>query len=75
MLIQKAALTGILERPQKIKYRKQSRPARVKCRLDGELPAGRKETPLAVRRPHPAAMEDRIISCCGKRSAKEVIFL
>lgn len=29
---------------------------------------------LAVHRPHPAAMEDRIISCCSKRSAKEVIF-
>jgi len=43
---------------------------RVKCRMDGELPAGRKEgvsvfqngegsrALLAVHGPHPAAMED-----------------
>ena len=32
---------------------------------------------LAVHDPHPAAMEDKpveIISCCSKRTAKEVIF-
>ncbi len=40
----------------KIKYRKQSRPERVKCQLDGELPVGRKDTNLAVSGPHPAAI-------------------
>ena len=47
----------------------------VKCQLNRELSAGRKDF-LAVHESHPAASEDRnIISSCSKRSAKEVIFL
>ena len=52
----------------------QSRPMCVKCRMNRELSAGRKDY-LAVHESHPAASEDRnIISFCGKRSAKEVFF-
>lgn len=47
------------------KINKQSRLMRVKCRLDRELPARRKQVPdggtfpelSAVHRPHPAASE------------------
>ena len=59
---------------------------RVKCRVDGELPFGRKEQMvLAVHGPHPAAKRigDRAEKFCPgfrlsplwfERSAKEVIF-
>ena len=49
---------------------------RVKCRLNRELSARRKEF-LAVHESHPAASEDRniISSCSMMRSAKEVIFM
>ena len=58
------------------KYCSQSRHMRVKCRLNRELSARRKDF-LAVHESHPAASEDRniISSCSMMRSAKEVIFL
>ncbi len=58
------------------KYCSQSRHMRVKCRLNRELSARRKEF-LAVHESHPAASEDRniISSCSMMRSAQEVIFL
>lgn len=50
---------------------------RVKCQLDGELPAGRKVY-LAVHDPHPAANEHKYILFISfvvrEVSAKEVIF-